>query len=89
MAGYEAYQVRDARTDRVGPMIVVRLPTTDGIPLLIAMDHTVADKLMLGLEQELARLAAVTPRWADRASSTTNLRASRLKAAGGEPRCAV
>ena len=49
------YQVTDARTDRVGPMIVVRLPTTDGIPLLIAMDHTVADKLMLGLEQELAR----------------------------------
>jgi hypothetical protein len=51
------YQVTDARTDRIGPMIVVRLPTTDGIPLLIAMDHTVADKLMLGLEQELARAA--------------------------------
>ena len=51
------YQVTDARTDRVGPMIVVRLPTTDGIPLLIAMDHTIADKLMLGLEQELARAA--------------------------------
>ena len=34
------YQVTDARTDRAGPMIVVRLPTTDGIPLLIAMDHS-------------------------------------------------
>jgi hypothetical protein len=48
------YQATDARTDRVGPMIVVRLPTTDGIPLLIAMDANIADKLMLGLEQELA-----------------------------------
>jgi hypothetical protein len=48
------YHATDARTDRVGPMIVVRLPTTDGIPLLIAMDANIADKLMLGLEQELA-----------------------------------
>jgi hypothetical protein len=36
-------------------MIVVRLTTTDGIPLLIALDANAADKLMLGLEQELAR----------------------------------
>ena len=48
------YQATDVRTDRVGPMIVVRLPTTDGIPLLVALDANVADKLMLGLEQELA-----------------------------------
>ena len=43
----------DARTDRVGPMIVIRFPTTDGIPLLIAIDANVADKLMLGLEHGL------------------------------------
>src|SRR5262249_42552701 len=51
------YQATDARTDRVGPMIVVRFPTTDGLPLLIAMDRHVAEKLMLGLDEELARSA--------------------------------
>jgi hypothetical protein len=49
------YQATDVRTDRVGPMIVARMPTTDGLPLLIAMDAGVAEKLMLGLERELAR----------------------------------
>jgi hypothetical protein len=49
------YQATDARTDRVGPMVVVRLATVDGIPLLVALDHAVAEKLMLGIEQELAR----------------------------------
>jgi hypothetical protein len=52
------YQATDARTDRVGSMIVVRCPTADGMPLLIAMDAQVAEKLMLGLERELARLGA-------------------------------
>jgi hypothetical protein len=49
------YQATDVRTDRVGPMVVARLPTTDGLPLLIAMDASVAEKLMLGIERELAR----------------------------------
>lgn len=49
------YQATEARTDRVGPMIVVRFPTTDGIPVLIAMEATVAEKLMFGIERELAR----------------------------------
>jgi hypothetical protein len=49
------YQATDVRTDRVGPMIVARMPTTDGLPLLIAMDGSVAEKLILGLERELAR----------------------------------
>jgi hypothetical protein len=49
------YQATEARTDRVGPMIVVRFPTTDGIPVLIAMEAAVAEKLMLGLERELMR----------------------------------
>jgi hypothetical protein len=31
------------------------MPTTDGLPLLIAMDASVAEKLMLGIERELAR----------------------------------
>jgi hypothetical protein len=48
------YQLSDARTDRVGPMIVVRCPTTDGLPLLFAMDANVAEKLIRGLERELA-----------------------------------
>jgi hypothetical protein len=51
------YQATEARTDRVGPMIVVRFPTTDGIPVLIAMEATVAEKLLLGLERELMRPA--------------------------------
>jgi len=51
------YQATEARTDRVGPMIVVRFPTTDGIPVLIAMESAVAEKLMLGLERELTRPA--------------------------------
>jgi hypothetical protein len=49
------YQATDVRTDRVGSMVVARMPTTDGLPLLIAMDATVAEKLMLGIERELAR----------------------------------
>ena len=49
------YQATEARTDRVGPMIVVRFPTTDGLPLLVAMEASVAETLMLGLERELAR----------------------------------
>jgi hypothetical protein len=49
------YQATDVRTDRVGPMVVARMPTTDGLPLLIAMDSSVAEKLMLGIERELAR----------------------------------
>jgi hypothetical protein len=49
------FQATDVRTDRVGPMIVARMPTTDGLPLLIAMDASVAEKLILGLERELAR----------------------------------
>lgn len=49
------YQATEARTDRVGPMIVVRFPTTDGIPVLIAMEAAVAEKLMLGLERELMK----------------------------------
>jgi hypothetical protein len=49
------YQATEARTDRVGPMIVVRFPTTDGLPVLIAMETAIAEKLVLGLERELAR----------------------------------
>jgi hypothetical protein len=49
------YQATEARTDRVGPMIVVRFPTIDGLPLLVAMEASVAETLMLGLERELAR----------------------------------
>jgi hypothetical protein len=48
------YQATDARTDSVGPMVVVRFPTTYGIPLLIAMEASVAEKLLLGLDRELA-----------------------------------
>jgi hypothetical protein len=50
------YQATEARTDRIGPMLVVRFPTTDGIPVLMAMDAAVAEKLLIGLERELARL---------------------------------
>ena len=50
------YQATEARTDRIGPMLVVRFPTTDGIPVLMAMDSGVAEKLLIGLERELARL---------------------------------
>ncbi len=49
------YQATDLRTDRVGPMVVVRFPTTYGIPLLIAMESSVAEKLLLGLDRELSR----------------------------------
>jgi hypothetical protein len=49
------YQATEARTDRVGPMIVVRFPTTDGIPVLIAMEAAVAEKLMFGIERELTK----------------------------------
>lgn len=49
------YQATEARTDRVGPMIVVRFPTTDGIPVLIAMEVGVAEKLVIGVERELMR----------------------------------
>jgi hypothetical protein len=49
------YQATEARTDRVGPMIVLHFPTTDGIPLLIAMEASVAETLARGLERELAR----------------------------------
>jgi len=49
------YQASDVRTDRVGPMIVVRFPTTDGIPVLIAMEAGTAEKLARGLERELSR----------------------------------
>ena len=49
------YQATEARTDRVGPMIVVRFPTTDGIPVLIAMEAGVAEKLMFGIERELMK----------------------------------
>jgi hypothetical protein len=48
------YQLTEARIDRVGPMIVVRCPTTDSLPLLLAMDANVAEKLILGIERELA-----------------------------------
>lgn len=51
------YQATEARTDRVGPMIVVRFPTTDGIPVLIAMEAAVAEKLMFGIERELMKAA--------------------------------
>jgi hypothetical protein len=51
------YQATEARTDRVGPMIVVRFPTTDGIPVLIAMEAAVAEKLMFGIERELMKPA--------------------------------
>lgn len=51
------YQATEARTDRVGPMIVVRFPTTDGIPVLIAMEAGVAEKLLIGLERELMQPA--------------------------------
>jgi hypothetical protein len=49
------YQATEARTDRVGSMIVVRFPTMDGLPLLVAMEASVAETLMLGLERELTR----------------------------------
>ena len=49
------YQVTEARTDRVGAMIVVRFPTLDGIPLLVAMEAYVAETLLRGLERELTR----------------------------------
>lgn len=48
------YQATEARVDRVGPMIVVRFPTTDGIPVLMAMEAGVAEKLLIGVERELA-----------------------------------
>jgi hypothetical protein len=49
------YQASEARTDRVGAMIVVRFPTLDGIPLLVAMEAAVAETLLRGLERELTR----------------------------------
>jgi hypothetical protein len=49
------YQATEARVDRVGPMIVVRFPTTDGIPVLMAMEAGVAEQLLIGVERELAR----------------------------------
>ena len=49
------YQATEARVDRVGPMVVVRFPTTDGIPVLMAMETGVAEKLLMGVERELAR----------------------------------
>jgi hypothetical protein len=55
------YQATEARTDRVGAMIVVRFPTIDAIPLLVAMDATVAETLVRGLERELARSSGRSP----------------------------
>jgi hypothetical protein len=47
------YHATEARTDTVGPLVVVRFTTTDGIPLLVAMEASLCAKLQRDLEREL------------------------------------
>jgi hypothetical protein len=48
------YHASDAYADRVGAMVVIRYSTTDGLPLLIAMDGGIAAKLVQQLERAVA-----------------------------------
>jgi hypothetical protein len=48
------YHATDVRTDRVGAMTVIRFPTNDGLPLLVAMDENLSAKLLRELERVLA-----------------------------------
>ena len=50
------YHATDVRTDTVGPLIVMRFGTTDGIPVLMALEASLGARLASELERELAEL---------------------------------
>lgn len=49
------YQATGARAERVGSMIVIRFPTADGIPLLVALEDSTCGILQREIEHALAR----------------------------------
>jgi hypothetical protein len=50
-----SYQATGSQADRVGSMIVIRFPTADGIPLLVAVDDKTCERLQRELDRAMAR----------------------------------
>ena len=49
------YQATGSRADRVGSMIVIRFPTADGVPLLVALEESACENLQRELDRALDR----------------------------------